>query len=115
VLSVGRDTDVATHHDDEPDDRGPGRRDRGTFVTLEVTPADAEVLAVARNEGRIDLVLRNATDEKAVDTGGVTPDSFSAFAEPSDKHVRGENRRARRATPTVSEPRTRGIEVYHAP
>jgi pilus assembly protein CpaB len=119
VLSVGRETDVATRRADENLDEGNGahRGDRGTFVTLEVTPADAEVLAVARNEGRIDLVLRNATDQKTVDTDGVTPDAFSAFA-PAGKRPADNHRAARRQTaaPDRTAPRRGGgIEVYHAP
>ena len=118
VLSVGRDTDVATRPEPAPDD--PHGRDRATFVTLEVTPDEAEVLAVARNEGRIDLVLRNAGDEDAVDTRGATPDRFSAFAPAEERaHDTARHETARRArrihVPDDGPADKRGdIEVYHA-
>ncbi len=82
VLSLGMDADVATRkvRDKEADKLSGKPQDGGTFVTLEVTPEESEILAVAKAEGRIDLVLRNATDDADVDTSGATPDSFSAFA-----------------------------------
>ncbi|HJT87007.1 MAG TPA: Flp pilus assembly protein CpaB [Bryobacteraceae bacterium] len=39
-------------------------------VTLLVTPAQAEAMALANNEGRIQLVLRNSTDQKLAQTLG---------------------------------------------
>ena len=39
-------------------------------VTLLVTPAQAESLALANTEGRIQLVLRNSTDQQQPDTPG---------------------------------------------
>ncbi|HEX8962626.1 MAG TPA: Flp pilus assembly protein CpaB [Rhodocyclaceae bacterium] len=41
-------------------------------VTLEVTPAEAEKLDLARSVGSLSLVLRNQVDARAVDTAGVT-------------------------------------------
>lgn len=83
VLSVGLDTDVATRRVTRGEDGLDKTADRGTFVTLEVTPEDAEILAVARAEGRIDVVLRNATDDALVETAGARPQQFSAFAAPA--------------------------------
>jgi len=40
-------------------------------VTLLVTPAQAEKLALAANEGKLLLMLRNAADQEATDTQGV--------------------------------------------
>lgn len=40
-------------------------------VTLEVTPEEAEKLALAANRGRIQLALRSQTDEKEVTTRGI--------------------------------------------
>jgi pilus assembly protein CpaB len=82
VLSVGMDADVATR---KPQHRSADKLNGndaggGTFVTLEVTPSEAEILAVAKREGTVDLVLRNATDDLAIDTDGATPEQFSAFA-----------------------------------
>jgi pilus assembly protein CpaB len=78
VLSVGLDTDVATRRIDRNSEGLDKTADRGTFVTLEVTPEDAEILAVARSEGRIDVVLRNASDDAIVETLGARPEEFSA-------------------------------------
>jgi pilus assembly protein CpaB len=82
VLSVGLDTDVANRRVRRDGNGLDGAADKGTYVTLEVAPDQAEILAVARAEGRIDLVLRNAADDAVVDTAGATPDMFSAFAVP---------------------------------
>lgn len=92
VLSVGMDTDVATRRVERGSDGLDKTADRGTFVTLEVSPEDAEILAVARAEGRIDLVLRNATDDQIVETTGARPERFSAVVPGSD------------ATPAAAEP-----------
>ncbi|MBA3464930.1 MAG: Flp pilus assembly protein CpaB [Deltaproteobacteria bacterium] len=86
VLSVGLDTDVATRRIARTEEGLDKTADRGTFVTLEVTPEDAEILAVARSEGRIDIVLRNATDDAIVETTGARPEKFSAFG-PTDEAV----------------------------
>lgn len=40
-------------------------------VTLAVTPEDAEKLALASNDGKIQLVLRNFADSETVMTGGI--------------------------------------------
>lgn len=45
-------------------------------VTLEVTPAQAEVLDLARSVGQLSLVLRNQVDAAPVRTAGVTKDDL---------------------------------------
>ncbi len=82
VLSLGMDADVATRSiRKQKADRLTGTPEQGaTYVTLEVTPEEAEILAIARNEGTLDLALRNATDDQLVETFGATPMKFSAFA-----------------------------------
>lgn len=82
VLSLGMDADVATRSiRKQKADRLTGTPEQGaTYVTLEVTPEEAEILAIARNEGTLDLALRNATDDQLVETFGATPNKFSAFA-----------------------------------
>lgn len=108
VLSVGMDTDVATRRVARSEDGLDAAADRGTFVTLEVAPADAEVLAVARAEGRIDLVLRNATDDAIVETQGARPDRFSAYDPPAaDEVVVDVAAPAPRNVPTVKRERRR--------
>jgi pilus assembly protein CpaB len=140
VLSVGMDADVATRKMavKKTDKLSGTASDGGTFVTLEVTPAEAEILAVAKREGTVDLVLRNATDDRVIDTDGATPNAFSAFApapeaegaEPTagktaraDRKVRVKrnNRRIQLVasdepdTPTAKPAKnTSAIETYHA-
>lgn len=52
----------------EPDARGHAIN--ATTVTLLVTPQQAEILTLAANEGRVQLVLRNATDQQVAPTEG---------------------------------------------
>jgi len=74
VLSVGLDVDVATRSARTDDD---DRRHRDTtYVTLQVTPEEAEIIGVARSEGRIDLSLRNGGDSAIVETPGANPETL---------------------------------------
>ncbi len=54
----------------EPDARGQAIN--ATTVTLLVTPQQAEVITLAANEGRVQLVLRNGTDQQLAKTEGMT-------------------------------------------
>lgn len=45
-------------------------------VTLEVTPAEAEAIDLARSVGQLSLVLRNQVDPKPVLTAGATKDTL---------------------------------------
>lgn len=47
-------------------------------VTLEVTPEEAEKLALAATEGKLQLVLRNSVDSDSVETTGVDKRSLLA-------------------------------------
>jgi len=52
-------------------------------VTLLVNPVDAEILTLANNEGHIQLVLRNSSDDKiTVARGRQTLELFGGGAEP---------------------------------
>ena len=53
-------------------DRDASRPKVVSAVTLEVTPAQAEKLDLARSVGTLSLVLRNQTDPQAAATGGAT-------------------------------------------
>lgn len=53
----------------QPDARG--QPENVPVVTMLVTPEQAELLTLAANEGRIQLVLRNPTDDKTQKPGGV--------------------------------------------
>jgi pilus assembly protein CpaB len=55
----------------EDDDKGPGASN-ATTATLEVTPDEAERLAVAMNQGTIQLVLRGYGDPDSIKTKGAT-------------------------------------------
>lgn len=51
-------------------------------VTLEVTPAQAESIDLARSIGQLSLVLRNQVDSKTAETRGVTKDVLLGFVKP---------------------------------
>jgi pilus assembly protein CpaB len=50
-----------------------GKPQDATVITLLVTPAEAEALALAANQGRIQLALRNTLDEALSNTSGAQP------------------------------------------
>jgi pilus assembly protein CpaB len=66
-------------------------------VTLQVTPDQAELLALASNAGKLQLVMRNATDQEPVETPGA--DTQAVFGG------------ARRAVAVAAPPRPAGEEV----
>lgn len=51
-------------------------------VTLEVTPAEAEKIDLARSVGTLSLVLRNQIDDKSVETEGITKRDLLKRLEP---------------------------------
>jgi Flp pilus assembly protein CpaB len=63
VLTAG------TRYDQE--EARDGKPIPSTVVTLMVLPVDAERIALAQNEGRITLVLRNPLDVAPTDTPGI--------------------------------------------
>ncbi|MEW5801466.1 MAG: Flp pilus assembly protein CpaB [bacterium] len=91
VLAVG--TKMAV--DTEPglvskglEETGLKEKDKKTVavdvITLEVTPEEGEKLALAANEGRIQLALRSSNDINAVETAGMTiPVLLSSCTSPS--------------------------------
>ena len=136
VLSVGLDVDVATRRrNDDDNDR---RRRNTAYVTLQVTPEEAEIIGVARSEGRIDLSLRNGTDDAIVETPGANPKSLlpdfadeeeEAAEQPKQETARRRSgKRQRRVTPYRSRrlrlsakddlegtrSSSKGIETYRA-
>jgi pilus assembly protein CpaB len=66
-------------------------------VTLELSPADAEKLDLARSVGTLSLVLRNQLDKKTVATAGVTKSQLLKF------------------TPAVEAPTARPVQVAARP
>lgn len=68
VLSVGGKT---------AGDLSRGTRAGGGYVTLMVTPEQAEILVMAQDIGKLNLTLRNPTDDSELkETGYVTIDTF---------------------------------------
>ncbi len=64
-------------------ERGPdGRPMNETTAALEVTPVEAEQLAVASNQGKIQLVLRGYGDPDTVATKGATVNDMMRRIEP---------------------------------
>lgn len=53
-------------------EEGSSRKTPKTIVTMAIKPEDAEKLALALNEGKIHMIVRNALDEKKVATAGVS-------------------------------------------
>jgi pilus assembly protein CpaB len=75
-------------------------------VTLEVTPAQAEVLVKAREEGKIQLTLRNPFDEAPAPTvAGASPATVAAATvttgPPAPDPARSERKPVRRGVPAA--------------
>src|SRR5262245_44401015 len=62
VLSLEDQTDVETY---QKQSGNKGEKPNDAVVTVEVTPEQSEIVALAAREGKLDLMLRNATDEAA--------------------------------------------------
>jgi len=84
-----------------------GRPMKVQSVTLLVTPSEAEKLALASNNGEIQLVLRNPADADSAKTGGTTILKMLASKEPVQRAAPVPRMRAPR---TVTPPRTEQAE-----
>jgi pilus assembly protein CpaB len=73
-----------------------GKPQTVTVITLLVSPDNAELLALAVKEGRLQLALRNTLDTVAVATNGARADKLS----PSDAASPNRPQRTRTAAPT---------------
>jgi pilus assembly protein CpaB len=71
-------------------------------ITLEVTPEEAEKLALATTEGRLQLALRNFSDTESVVTHGTTVSNLVGSHSPSPP---------REITPPVRREEVREVEV----
>ncbi len=71
-------------------------------ITLEVSPEEAEVLALSSQEGKIQLSLRNYSDTKNIGTQGVTVQSLMRFL--SGKGISPEKKVKQRKQVVVAEP-----------
>jgi pilus assembly protein CpaB len=85
-----------------------GKPITASTVTLEVTPEEAEMLALAMNEGILQLALRGFADTDSLQTGGATPKKVLAAARAIESQPRRTPpRRApviRQSTPPPPEP-----------
>lgn len=66
VLSLEDQTDVETYQSN----KGKGEKNNDAVVTVEVTPEQSEIVALAAREGKLDIMLRNAGDQVATKTVG---------------------------------------------
>lgn len=57
-------------------DTEPGRATRARTVTLELTPEETQIVAMASEKGRLQLVLRHPKDSRMVDIGRTIPTSL---------------------------------------
>jgi pilus assembly protein CpaB len=84
-----------------------GKPQTVTVITLLVTPDDAELLALAAKEGRLQLALRNTLDTLAVSTSGARSDKLTPGASSASTPNRSQRTRPAvttpRANPTVVE------------
>jgi len=81
-----------------------GKPQTVTVITLLVTPDDAELLALASKEGRLQLALRNTLDTMAVSTSGARADRLSPSAPSGNRPQRTRSAApVMRANPTVVE------------
>ncbi len=70
VLAVGTDTEIRSKQEK------PVEVD---VITLEVSPSEAEVLALSSTEGKLQLSLRNPSDTKSMSTKGASVQSLVAL------------------------------------
>lgn len=83
-----------------------GKPQTVTVITVLVSPDDAELLALAAKEGRLQLALRNPLDTLAVSTSGARADKLSPSGAPSSPNRPQRTRAAAptpKANPTVVE------------
>ena len=97
VIAVGQTYEVSERS--EPQD--------ASVITLLVTPEQAEVLTLASTEGRIQLALRNTTDESRAQTRGTPAEALEGQATPAP--------RASTPAPSPARPRKQevSVEIYH--
>lgn len=85
------------------EEHGDGSPQNVTVVTLVVTPEESQKLALAANEGRIQLALRNPLDERREDPAAVSRKALfagSAQPPPAPTRVARATREAPRPRPT---------------
>jgi pilus assembly protein CpaB len=85
-------------------DQKDGKPVQVNVVTLMVTPEQAERLALASTEGKVQLALRNPLDQGAPDTPGIKPAALLAGAAPATPNARALAASARPRTRVIKPP-----------
>ena len=76
-------------------DQKDGKPVQVTVVTMAVTPEQAERLALASTEGKIQLALRNPLDQSAPATPGIKPAGLLGGEAPRRRRSRRSRSRSR--------------------
>jgi pilus assembly protein CpaB len=79
-----------------------GKPQTVTVITLLVTPNEAELLALAAKEGRLQLALRNPLDTLALATSGARADKLSPGAASSSAPAQPRGNRLAVPTPKTN-------------
>jgi pilus assembly protein CpaB len=90
VLAVEDETDVATRRPRSSSDTSDMSKNSfyGTVVTLEVTPEESEVVSLIAREGKVDLALRNASDDKPVELKELVPLPSTTLDDPNNPGIK---------------------------
>jgi pilus assembly protein CpaB len=111
VLSLEDQTDVETTRNAEQ----KGDRSNNAVVTVEVSPEQAEVVALAAREGKLDVVLRNANDEKLGLAKGVRTEQILRANPAEASAARGTPERVPPREPTSRDSGRRRVPAARAP
>lgn len=93
----------------------PTSLDRRDTATLLVTPAEAEKLVLAENEGKLRLVLRAAGDVLRVDSGGITTQTVTGRAPEAEQPQVTVRESSTRAEPVERRPAYSPPPPAHTP
>lgn len=98
----------------QPDTRGQAMP--SPTVTLLATPEQAETLTLAGNDGRIQLVLRNSSDQTIEKTSGrLVTELYNGHRAPAPPPPPAEEKRPPRPRPVVAKPAPAPVVVAAAP
>ena len=102
----------------DQDEAKDGKPQRSTVVTLAVLPADGERIALASNEGKLSLVLRNPRDVEPADTKGIKLAALMQGTGPEPVHDAPKRRmipaRQQAAAPAPAPPQIYKVEAIRA-
>ena len=109
VLAVDGAVDAAELASRQQGKKKRSAANRRSVVTLLVRPDQAEVLALASREGKLDLVLRRAGDEAEVDTLGLTVTELIGQADPKAVEAALKSQKALKESVSNERPRKRPV------